>query len=339
MPAPTLPPLVDSHLDMAGNVLGGRDYSLTAHEVRALENKTSFECMVTLPELRRAGVAVAFSTLYVGPADNDGPEPIYDPPADVQARQQLDVYRGWVGAGLARIVLDRAGLDAHMERWLEDGVPGLVILMESADPIATPADLGQWWDYGVRVIGPAWSRTRYSGGTGRPGGLTEMGKELVARMRDSGVILDASHMAEQSFWDAMEVGVHRVIATHSNARALNPSDRQITDDMISAIGERDGVVGMCMASGMLNGDWHDGEEVLRVTLADVRRHAEHIAGLIGWDHLGIGSDFDGGLGKQETPDEFDVEADLRRVAEVVPENSRDAVLGGNWLRFLRDALP
>src|SRR5207302_11401583 len=119
---------------------------------------------------------------------------------------------------------------------------GLVLLMESADSIEKPSDLTAWRAAGVRVIGPAWSRTRYAGGSKRPGGLTELGAELVARMADQGVALDTSHLAEEAFWEALEVGVHAVCATHSNARALVSTDRQLADEMIKAIGERGGVV-------------------------------------------------------------------------------------------------
>lgn len=332
-------PIVDGHLDIAGNVLGGRDYTLTAEQLRRREKKTQQQAMVTFPEMRRGGVALAFATLFVGPKEYDGETPIYDPPADEQAWPQVEIYHGWEAQRIVRLVRDRASLEAHLDAWRGDRVPGLMIIMESADPVRDPEDLNRWWDAGVRMIGPAWSRTRYAGGSWNPGPLTTAGRELVAAMRERGVILDASHLAEEAFWGCMDVGVDLLASSHSNCRAIVPGERQLSDDMIRAIGDHDGIAGMCMANGMLHELWRDEDPPIRVTLEDVRKHAEHMAGLIGWDHIGVGSDFDGGLGREETPDDFDTEADLPLVGTVVPEAAREGVLGGNWLRFLRRALP
>ena len=305
-------PLVDAHLDLADNVLAGRDYTLEVAEIRARERRDHEQCTVSLPELRRGGIAVAFATLYTGPDGwTDDGEPRYDSsPAD-GARRQLAVYRGWRDEGRVRLITTARELDAHLELWAADGTTGLVVLMESADAIEQPRDLPAWWADGVRLIGPAWSRTRYAGGTHRPGGLTALGRELVARMAEQGVALDTSHLAEESFWDALEIGAHSVLASHSNARALVPTDRQLSDEMIRAIGDGDGVIGLNLYSQFLNAGWTSQGEHPEVTLADVRAHAEHIAGLIGWDRVGIGSDLDGGLGLEETPAELDTIADLR----------------------------
>jgi membrane dipeptidase len=221
--------------------------------------------------------------------------------------------------------------------------------------------LPSWWDAGVRLIGPAWSQTRYCGGTRRPGPLTAAGRELVTGIRELGFVLDVSHLAEQSFWDAMDVGPGRVIASHSNARALVPGGplidgaRQLSDDMIRTIGDLDGVIGLNLFNGFLTPEWEGAiigrliSQVLlphpsetpenTVTLDVVRAHASHIAGLIGWNRVGIGSDLDGGLGRDESPVELDTAADLVRVGDVAPADERTGVLGANWLRFLGEALP
>lgn len=336
-------PIVDAHLDLAWNALAGRDLDLTAAELRAAENKTSQQAMVTLPELRRGGVAVAFATLYTGTTkfDDDGVGIYEKEQPDVDARKQLDFYRRWEDDGKARIIRDRASLDAHLAAWQTDGVLGIVLLIEGGDSISLPDHLSEWWDAGVRVIGPAWRRTRYCGGTLTPGPLTELGRELLAAIKDRGVILDVSHMAEQSFWDSMETGFHRVIATHSNARAVvpngYPNDRHLTDDTIRALGEADGVIGVVPANAFLDETWKPDEGDL--TLAAVKRHLDHEAAIVGWDHLGIGSDLDGGFGREETPVELDTIADLARIADVVPHEARGGVLGGNWLRVLSESLP
>ena len=354
-------PIVDAHLDLAWNVLNGRNYDLPAAEIRAIEGRDS-GCMVTLPELERGGVAVAFATLYSGTAtyDADG-NGVYPRPPEEDARRQLDVYAGWESAGKARIIRDRSDLAEHLEAWEKDRTLGIVILIEGGDSITSPAALTEWWDEGVRIIGPAWSATRYCGGTRRPGGLTPAGRELVEGMRELGIVLDASHLAEQAFWEAVEMGPGRVIASHSNARALVPGgplitgDRHLSDEMIASIAELDGLVGLNLFNGFLVTEWEAaavgallpgafGWPVQAgarnsVTLDAVRAHAEHIAGLVGWQRVGLGSDLDGGFGVDATPVELDTAADVGRIADAVPPEARAGVLGGNWLRFLSEALP
>jgi membrane dipeptidase len=332
-------PIVDGHLDIAGNVLGGRDYTLTAEQLRRREKVTGKQCMVTFPEMRRGGVAIGFATIFTGPNGYDGESPIYAPPADEQGISQVEVYLGWEAQGIVRIIRDRASLDAHLEAWQQDRKPALMIIMEGGDPINDAADLQRWWDLGVRSVGLAWNRTRYSGGSWFPGGLTPAGRELVAAMRERGMILDISHLAEQAFWDCIDVGPGPIAASHSCCRALNDSERQITDDMIRAIGERDGIVGMCLANGMLDDRWRDEAPVPVHIDQQVKAHAAHIAGLVGWDHVAFGSDFDGGLGLEETPLELQTEADLRLLADVVPPGAAEGFMGGNWIRFLRNVLP
>lgn len=334
--------IVDGHLDLATNVVvDGRDYTTSVSRIRAVERRTSRQAMVSLPEMIRGDIGLTFATLFAEPdgAGHSARGYLTPEEAERQALDQLDLYRRWDVEGRVRIIRSVADLQAHLAAWPSDTTIALVILMEGADPIVRVADLDAWWKRGVRMIGPAWGATRYCGGTGAPGGLTPEGRELVAAMRERGVILDASHMAEQAFWEALDVGVHAVVATHSNARALVPGDRQLSDEMIRAIGERDGVVGLVLYDAFLDARWSE-DHSARVTIGrQVRAHAEHIAGLVGWAAIGIGSDLDGGLGREETPEELDTIADLRRVGDVAPPPDRAGVLGDNWLGLLKRALP
>jgi membrane dipeptidase len=259
--------------------------------------------------------------------------------AERQALDQLELYERWEAEGRVRVVRSRGDLDDHLAIWSPGGAVGIVILMEGADPVVAVDDLDAWWARGVRIIGPAWGRTRYSGGSGAPGGLTAEGRELVAAMRERGVILDASHLAEEAFWEALAAGAHAVIASHSNPRALVPGDRQLSDDMIRAIGAADGMIGLVLYNAFLDPAWRDDHAVPVTVDRQVRAHAAHVAALAGWERVGIGSDLDGGLGLEESPAELDTVADLALIGEVVPEGARDGVLGGNWIRLLRRALP
>lgn len=347
--SPTL--YVDGHLDLAFNaVAGGRDLTLELSDLRAQEAKERQEALFTLPELRRGGLGVVFGTIFTMPAHAvrpPGTDPLprsqtYAEPAEARALavEQLELYESWEDRGLIRILRSRADLSAHLSRREGgDDVPGVVLLMEGADPILDPDDLGWWTARGLRLLGLAWQRTRYSGGTHAPGPLTGPGRELVEAMKAQSLPLDVSHLAEESFWNALELGHDLVLASHSNARALTNTDRHLSDAMIRAIGERDGVVGLVLGNPFLKDGVTKDSPKESVTLHDVGAQARHVANLIGWEGVAIGSDFDGGFGVQETPLEIGRGADFVRLGEAVPAEARAGFLGENWLRFLHRALP
>jgi membrane dipeptidase len=347
-------PLVDSHLDLAENVtLFGRDLTSSAAEIRAAEKRTMGQATVSLPELERGGIAVAFATVTAGFLAEDVGEDfeprsaIYRTPeeAEAQALAQIRLYEGWEKQGRARLLKSVNDLDHHLRLWRDDRKPGLVMLMEGADPIVDVSDLPRWWQRGLRAIGLTFGDTKYGAGVGggsptfKQGGLTPEGFELLGQMADSGFVWDISHLAEEGIWQGLELGFPRVCASHANARALTPTDRHLSDEVIRAVAERDGVIGLVLHNGFLEPRWkRDGS--LSVTLDEhLRRHANHIASLVGWKHGGIGSDLDGGFGLEESPLEIDTVADLYKVGSAVPVEVREAVLGTNWLDFLKSALP
>ena len=338
-------PLIDGHLDLAYNVLAaGRDLTLPLDELRGRGHE---DALVTLPELRQGGVNIVFGTIYVQPAaaqpSTKGarlPGRVYETPQEARtlALKQLELYERWEDEGRIHIIRSQSDLEPY--KTPTDNLPtGLVLLMEGADPLQTPDDLSEWTARGLRVVGPAWQRTRYAGGTRAPGPLTELGLELMNAMRQAGVVLDVSHLAEESFWGALETGPERVIASHANARAFVPTDRHLSDEMIRALGARGGVMGLVIANAFLKAGVTPESPKESVTLAEVGRHAAHVAGLIGWDKVAIGTDFDGGFGVKDVPAELSRGADFARLGEAVPEAARADFLGGTWLRFLRQALP
>jgi len=341
---------IDGHLDLAFNaVVHKRDLTRPLLKVRKEEQRTAQELLVTLPELSKAGVGIVFGTLFVIPRRALQPEKggtvpdwkkalSYETAEEAHALgvQQLELYEQWEEEGRVRILHTRADLDAHTQAWANgDRTIGLVVLMEGADPIRTPDDVGWWATRGVRLIGPAWHQTRYAGGTGAPGPLTKDGKALVQQIIAHDLTLDVSHLATRSFFDAMALGPERVVASHSNTRALAPEDRHLSDRMIEAIGASDGIIGMVLGNALVK----PGAANTDVTLADVRRHAAHVADLIGWDRVAIGSDFDGGFGRLETPRGISRGADFHKLSAIAPPEARAGVLGGNWLRFLQRVLP
>jgi microsomal dipeptidase-like Zn-dependent dipeptidase len=233
---------------------------------------------------------------------------------------------------------------------LQVGHPvGLVPLMEGADGIRNPAELEEWFELGLRLIGLAWVGTRYSGGWREPGPLTDEGRALLAAMADYNFTLDLSHMDEPAMLEALDIYQGPIVATHGNCLALLPdfpSNRQFSNRVIEGVVERDGVVGVVPYNGYLKVGWVQRksrrEEVLLGRLVD---HIDHICQLAGdARHAGIGSDFDGGFGLQSVPPEIDSVADLQKVGPLLAERGytdEDVanVLGGNWLRCLKRDLP
>ncbi len=338
--------LIDGHLDLAYNVLAaGRDLTRPLEELRRTQDKTA---LVTLPELRRAALRIVFGTIFVRPADAKSlggkgtlEGKVYETPEEARklGLAQLELYERWEEAGEVRILRTLSDLNDHLAADSAENPIGVVLLMENADPLRTPDDLDEWVKRGLRIVGPAWQRTRYAGGTKAPGPLTDLGTQLIQAMNETNVTLDVSHLSEESFWGAMDLTPISVIASHSNARALVSTDRHLSDDMLLALAERDAVVGLVIANPFLRTGVTQNSRKEETTLRDVRRHAEHIAGLVGWERVAIGSDFDGGFGVPDVPAEVSSALDFVKLGDAVPEEVREGFLGQNWLRFLRRALP
>ena len=169
----------------------------------------------------------------------------------------------------------------------------------------------------------------------------------MPQLERAGIVLDASHMAEQSFWDALELYHGTVIASHSNCRVFvnTDQDRQLSDEMIRAIAARNGVIGAVIYNRFIKAGWDQSARKDAVTYADLVRHTRHICDLVGDAyHVGIGSDFDGGYGVESTPKEIDTIADLQKMADALADakfSDEDIVniLGMNWIRLLQRVLP
>jgi membrane dipeptidase len=205
------------------------------------------------------------------------------------------------------------------------------------------------------MIGLAWGPTRYAGGTGSTLGVTPAGSELLHAMAELGVIHDASHLSEEAFWDAAALPHHALCATHATARAVMeapgapagriPLNRFLSDDQLREVAvprgvTSGGVTGLALLNEFLDPGWHAAGGAIEVRLHDqVAVHLRHVAAVAGWENVGIGSDVDAGHGRAETPAELDSVADWHTIAGAVPPEARAGVLGGNWLRFLREALP
>ncbi|HEY69851.1 MAG TPA: peptidase M19 [Anaerolineae bacterium] len=357
--------IVDGHEDIAWNMLSfDRDYSLPLAEIRERERDTDIPerngtAMLAWDAWVRGRVGVVFATLFATPVrkqlrpwekrrykDAEQAHRLY--------AQNLDAYHRLLEnhPDKFRMLLTHADLQDVVSRWEEKPVRpqlGMVILMEGADGVRNPSELPMWYERGVRIVGPAWMATRYAGGTREPGPYTSEGWDLLEAMADLGMTLDISHLAEEAVLQSLERYPGTIIASHSNPRTLLPNstflDRHLTDEAIMGLAERGGVMGIVIGNRFLKDGWRVSDGRAAVTLDDVVMHIDHVCQLVGSaEHVGIGSDLDGGYGLELVPQDLDSVADLRFIGPALrrrgfSQEDAEAVLGGNWLRLLRKILP
>ena len=362
------PPLiVDAHEDLAYNMLTfGRDYTRSAAETRLIEvasNSNAIEhtgmALLGWPDYQRGRVAVVFSTLFATPIrrkTGDWDTQAYADPGQAHKvyRQQLDAYHelGDRSPDHFRFISAQPDLESVLLDWADPARKthpvGLVALMEGAEGVRSPSELEEWWEAGLRMIGPAWAGTRFCGGTRDPGPLTKDGYALLAAMADIGFTLDLSHMDVLSARQALDFYQGPIIASHANAAVLLPGytgNRLPPDDVLKGLVERDGIIGVIPFCLFLDANWKKGDPRDGITLSTVAAHIDHICQMAGDAlHVGLGSDFDGGFGLEGVPTGIDTIADLQDLAPILEAkgyNSADvsAILGGNWLRHLRTCLP
>jgi membrane dipeptidase len=350
---------VDAHLDLAMNaVLWNRDLTLSAHETRAIETAEGMtekgRCTGTvgLPDLRAGEIGLVFATVIA--RKNQGIDSGIDfrthDIAYAHAQAQLALYRELERQGQMRMIRTASDLARWKADW--DAGPatapiGYVLLMEGADPVVDPGQTALWWEDGLRMVGLAhYGPSAYAFGTGSAGPLTQMGRDLVRAMDEVGMIQDMSHLTDESFYDSLDRFQGPIFASHSNCRALVPGDRQITDDMIQKIVERDGVIGAVMDAWMLQPNWERGVTTNEnVTLDTVVDHIDHVCQVTSnANHAAIGTDLDGGYGTEQCPRDLDTIADVQNIPDLLrargyAEEHIAKIMHGNWLRLLEKALP
>jgi membrane dipeptidase len=349
----------DAHLDLAWNAIDwNRDLRLTVAEIRkgeaGMTDKGRGCNTVSFPELRRGKVAFFIATLLARLL-RVGAMPAIQryasmPAAYAAAYGQLAYYRALEQQGLLRWIKDVASLDAHLRAWQkhEDSATeplGFILSMEGADPVLSPEQVEEWWQAGLRIIGPAhYGVSPYAHGTGTEGGLFPPGKPLLKAMQRVGMILDVTHLSDQCFDEALDIFGGPVLASHHNCRALVPHQRQLTDDQIQRLVARGAVIGTALDSWMLYPGWVRGETRPDVVgLEAMVDHVDRVCQLAGnARHAAIGTDLDGGFGKEQSPRDLDTIADLQRVPDLLSKRGYkpeaiEGVMYGNWVRFFREA--
>jgi membrane dipeptidase len=365
--------LFDAHLDLAWNALDwNRDLRLTVAELRNTEagmtGKGRGRNTVTWAEMRRGNVGICIATLLARLLRETMP-PIQRfndmTAAYAAAHGQLAYYRALVEQGVLRWIKDAATLERHVAEWRQPPLPplrkggrnpgddavldappiGFILSMEGADPVLSPDQVQQWWDAGLRIIGPAhYGVSPYAHGTGTEGGLFPQGPALLREMERVGMILDVTHLSDQCFDEALDIYGGPLLASHHNCRALVPNQRQLTDEQIERLISRGAVIGIALDAWMLYPGWIRGEtspEVVR--LEAMVDHMDHVCQLAGnARHVAIGSDLDGGFGTEQTPRDLDTIADLQQLPEMLQRRGYATadiagICHGNWVRFFGEA--
>lgn len=367
IPTP-MPIIVDAHADIAWNMLKyGRDYTRSAAETRQLEIGSETvarndDTVLGWPDYQRGQVSVIFSTLYATPdrwSKSENKTQVYKTYDEAHRlyHEQLMTYHRMTDEtpDKFRLIASNRDLNLILDHWQNptpssDGHPvGMVVLMEGAEGIRTLSELDEWYELGVRLIGPAWVGTRYCGGWNEPGPLTPDGRKLLAAMAEHNFMLDLSHMDEQAAIEALDIYRGPIVGTHANCVSLLPnltSNRHFSDRIIEGVIERDGVIGLVPFNTYLKVGWVEGKsDRAEVSLRNLVDHIDHVCQIAGDSlHAGIGSDFDGGFGLQSVPQEIDTVADLQKLTSFLQErgyNETDVanILGGNWIARLKRDLP
>jgi membrane dipeptidase len=345
--------VIDAHLDLSYNALNwNRDLTLPVAEIRRLEagmsEKGRGTNTVAFPELRAGEVAVCLATVLAraNPRGKSNIDFRNQEIAYAMAQGQRAYYKALEARGVCSIIRDLADLRAAIRQWRDDQFTapfGLILSMEGADPIVSPSQAPEWWEAGLRVAGLAhYGPSAYAHGTASSGGLTTKGVDLLRAMEDLGMVLDVTHLADESFWEAIQIWRGPMLASHNNCRALVPGDRQFDDDQIKLLIERGGVIGAAFDAWMLAPDWTLSFQP-RVQLDAVIDHIDHVCQLAGnAKHAAIGSDLDGGYGTEQCPEGLDTIADLQKIPALLrgrgyQEADIEGILHGNWLQFFEVA--
>jgi membrane dipeptidase len=351
---------IDAHLDLSMNAMEwNRDLTRPLAEINAREQGLTDKPdrgngTVSLPELRKGNVGLVVATQIARFVALDNPLPGWHSPQQAWAHTQgqLAWYRAMEKQGELKQIRNWQELEAHLAYWnagedKSQKAIGYILSLEGADSIVSLDYLETAYENGLRALGPAhYGPGRYAYGTDSSAPLSQQGKDLLRKMDELGIILDATHLCDLAFWDALELFQGPLWASHNNCRALVDHNRQFSDEMIKALIARGAVIGGVFDAWMLSPGWIRGKSTPKernVTLNTLLDHFDHICQLAGnANHIGIGSDLDGAFGKEQCPSDLDSIADLQKIPDLLlargySEEDIQQVMHGNWLHFLKKA--
>ncbi len=351
---------IDAHLDLSMNALEwNRDLRRPVAEINAREAGLSDKpdrgkATVSLPELRKGNIGLVVATQIARYVKEDNPLPGWHSPeqAWAQTQGQLAWYKAMEDAGEMVQINDLESLERHLHLWLFE-LPystkpiGYILSLEGADSIVNIKYLEKAYANGLRALGPAhYGPGRFAQGTDATGSMGKDGRGLLKEMERLNIILDATHLCDESFWEALDNFNGHIWASHNNARALVNHNRQFSDEQLKALIDRGAVIGGALDAWMMVPNWERGKSTSKGMDCDLDKmldHLDHICQIAGnVDHIGIGSDLDGAFGKEQCPHDLETIADLQKLPNLLTKrgysiNDIQKVMYGNWIRFLKNA--
>jgi membrane dipeptidase len=356
----SIPLIFDAHLDLSMNALEwNRDLRRSVADIRKREEGMSDKPdrangTVSLPAMRKGNVGLCVATQigrYVKPGSKL-PGWNSQEQAWAQTQGQLAWYNAMENAGEMIQIRTAADIEKQVERLNSNtgnSPVGYVLSLEGADSIISMKHLEKAFDYGLRAIGPAhYGPGIYAQGTDSTGGLSQKGKELLKEMDRLGIILDATHLCDESFREALDIFNGPVWASHNNCRVFVNNNRQFSDEQIIELSGRGAVIGVALDAWMLVPGWVRGSSTphnMNVSLKQIVDNIDHICHLTGNSlHAGIGSDLDGAFGTEQCPKDIDTIADLQKIPALLNEKGYsdtdiENIMSENFVRFLKENLP
>ena len=352
--------IFDGHLDLAMNALEwNRDLRWSVEEIRKSEegmtDKTDrAKGTVSLPSMRKGNIGICVATQigrYIK-RGNNLPGWKSAEQAWAQTQGQLAWYKAMEEAGEMVQISSCKDLENHLKLWEnppENAAVGYILSLEGADSILSMNHLEKAFDYGLRAIGPAhYGPGTYAHGTDSNGGIGIKGRKLLKEMERLGIILDATHLCDESFRETLDSFHGPVWASHNNCRIFVPHNRQLSDTQITELTDREAVIGVALDAWMMVPGWVRGKsdpKDMGVSLKLMIDNIDHICQLTGNSlHAGIGSDLDGAFGIEQCPYDLDTISDLQKVPDMLSANGYSPydiqnILSNNWIRFLKKNLP
>lgn len=349
--------IFDAHLDLAMNAMEwNRDLTWTIKNIRESEygmtdKPDRGKNTVSLPEMRKGNIGLCVATQIARYVKKSSKLPGWNSPqqAWAQTQGQLSWYKAMEEIGEMVQITNLKQLNAHLDLWKNSDLNkpiGYILSLEGADSIVTIDHLERAHSEGLRAIGPAhYGPGTYAYGTDSVGGIGTKGKELLKKIEALNLILDATHLCDQSFWETMKVYNGPVWASHNNCRKFVPHNRQYSDEQIKELVGRNAVIGIALDAWMMVPNWIRGvstPESMGLTLNQMIDNIDHICQLAGnTNHVGIGSDLDGAFGKEQCPGDLETIADLQKIPNLLSKRGYlskdiDQIMHGNFIRFLQN---
>jgi membrane dipeptidase len=352
--------IFDAHLDLSMNAMEwNRDLRLPVQAIRESEKGMNDKPdrgknTVSLDAMRNGNIGLCMATQIARYVKPNNPLPGWNSPeqAWAQTQGQLAWYLAMEDSGDMIQICNKSQLKKHLNNWDNDNqnTPiGYILSLEGADSIVNLSYLEKSYEQGLRAIGPAhYGPGTYAFGTDSIGGIGTKGKELLREISRLGIILDVTHLCDQSFWETMDVYQGPLWASHNNCRALVDHNRQFSDEQIKEIINRKGVIGAVLDAWMMVSNWERGittPKSANVSLQQMIDNIDHICQIAGnANHVGIGSDLDGGFGTEQSPYDLDTIADLQKVPDLLNKRGYSSsdieqIMHKNFIQFLTSNLP